>query len=88
VLLAVSGGPVDSVTAAGGYQLYGGAGALPAGGVMRVIVRGTLAAGPIARVWVPDVSAVGAYRVTVEQAAARGTYQQRSVSGYAGTVAR
>ena len=88
VLLAISGGAVDSVTAVGSYQLYGGAGALPAGGVMRVIVRGTLTAGPVARVWVPDVAAVGAYRVTVEQAAARGTYQQRSVSGYAGTVSR
>ncbi|HKG94518.1 MAG TPA: hypothetical protein VKA84_21570 [Gemmatimonadaceae bacterium] len=88
VLLAIDGGPVDSVTAVGAYRVYGGAAGAPAGTPLRVIVRGTLAAGPVARVWVPDVSAVGAYRVTVEQAAARTTYGQRSVSGYAGTVTR
>jgi hypothetical protein len=88
VLLAVSGGPVDSITAAGGYKVYGGAAAAPAGAPLRVIVRGDLAAGTIARVWVPDVGAVGSYRVTIEQAAARATYQQRAVAGYAGTVVR
>ena len=88
VLLAVSGGPVDSITAAGGNKVYGGAAAAPAGTPLRVIVRGDLAAGTIARVWVPDVGAVGAYRVAVEQAAARATYQQRAVAGYAGTVVR
>lgn len=90
LLLAIAGGPVDSVTAAApGAQVYGGAAGAPAAGApLRVIVRGTLAPGLVARVWVPDVSAVGAYRVTVEQAAAHTSYFQRAVSGYAVTVAR
>ena len=89
VMLAIAGGPVDSVTGAGSFRVFGGAGPSTSGAARRVIVRGDLAAdATIARVWVPDVAAVGSYRVTVEQAAARTSYQQRAVLGYAITVTR
>ena len=79
LLIEVSGAPVDSVTAASGYVVYAGA---PGGAARRIIVQGTIAAGPVARIWVPDATASAAYHATVLQAAARGTYAQRALGGY------
>jgi hypothetical protein len=48
---------------------------------MRVIVAGNLAnGGLVAEILVPNVDAVTNYQATVEQVAARDTYEQRSPS--------
>ncbi|MGH7752498.1 MAG: hypothetical protein ACREN5_06755, partial [Gemmatimonadales bacterium] len=51
VLLEVSGGQIDSVVAAG-YRLRATG---PGANSRRVVVTGTLASGPVASIWVPDV---------------------------------
>jgi hypothetical protein len=77
LLLSLSGAGIDSVTSVDGTMLE----VLSSGSEPRlVIVRGALANGPIARVWVADVN--GAYTAAVGQVSARGTYAQRSLNGY------
>jgi hypothetical protein len=77
VLFAISGGPVDSVTA-GEPRIAG-----DARSAASIIVLGTVSSGTLlARVWVPDVGRASAYAATISQAAARGTYTLQSLSGY------
>jgi len=48
---------------------------------VRVVVVGTLSAGPVAQVRVPDVEALRLYTVEIVEVASR-TYDQRPPSGY------
>ena len=83
VLFTLSGGPVDSVEAVG-YSIYS---ARIDDNTVRVIVIGTLASGPVARIRIPDHRRISGYSAIVNQVAARTTYQQRDPSGYSLTVA-
>lgn len=82
ILFVVSGAKIDSITTAQGttYQLLSSTEAQP-----RVLVRGSLVSGTIARIWVPDVKA--AYTAAVREVAAKTTYAQRATNGYTLTVA-
>lgn len=83
LLIEVSGGQVDSVSAPGGYQVYTSA---PSTSTRRIMVVGSVVAGTVARIWVPDAGDSASYHATVLQAAARGTYVQRAVANYGITV--
>ena len=83
VLFTLSGGPVDSVESVG-HLIYS---ARIDGNTVRVIVTGTLASGPLARIHIPDQRQMSGYLAIVNQVAAHTTYQQRDPSGYSLTVA-
>jgi hypothetical protein len=83
VLFTLSGGPVDSIEAVG-YSVYS---ARIEANAIRVIITGTLAPGPVARIHIPDHRQISGYSAVVNQVAARTTYQQRDPSGYSLTVA-
>ena len=79
VLFTVSGGPVDSVEAAG-YRLYT---ARTGPTSTRVVVAGDLRAGVIARIHIADGRKLGQYSATINQVAARGSsYAQRDPVSY------
>jgi len=81
-VIAVSGGPVDSVTAAGldiawlesAPDTYG------------VLLRGALRDGATLELWVPDRAQAAAYVVRVTQVAEGTSYQRLAVEGYAVTT--
>lgn len=73
MLFSISGGPVTSVTAAGGRPLQVSFAAL-ATGTTKVVVAGTLATGDILTVRVPDISLATSYSVSVEQVADNVTF--------------
>jgi hypothetical protein len=83
VLFTVSGPGIDSV-AASGLQLYSGR-LDPK--TVRVILTGNVTAGPIAQVYIADTRRSGSYTVTLDQIAARGSYQQRDPAAYTLTLA-
>jgi hypothetical protein len=83
VLFTLSGGPVDSVEAAG-HSIYS---ARIDANTLRVIVTGALGSGPVARIRIPDHRQMSGYSVIVNQAAARSSYQQRDPAGYSLTMA-
>jgi hypothetical protein len=79
LLVTLSGGPLDSIranqltlrTAEVGTNQY------------QVILAGSPRdASVIVRFWVPEVGDVASYRATLDQAAARGTYEQLPLEGY------
>ncbi|HJU87935.1 MAG TPA: hypothetical protein VJ672_01000 [Gemmatimonadaceae bacterium] len=78
VMFSISGGAVDSITALG----YGIFTSQTAHDAHRVVVNGDIVDGPIARIWVPDRLGIGAYTLSIEQVAARGTYEQQQAAGY------
>jgi hypothetical protein len=84
LLLTVSGGRVDSVEASG-YTTFSHH-FDPT--TVRIIVAGNVVSGTIARLWVPDERQVGRYSVTLDQAAARGSYAQRDPASYQITLQR
>ena len=80
VLFRVNGGVVDSIAGSpmvldGNYNTF-------TGNLSRVVVAGPITDGIIAYLFVPDVSKVGTYTVTMEQAAANSNFAQRSLAGY------
>ncbi len=75
LLLAVSGGPVDSVT----LSEFEVTALEVAAGDYRVLIHG----GSIARVWVRDRGTRSAYVASVAQAVSRSTYERRAIAGYA-----
>lgn len=77
-------GPVESVTAEGGYLVESAA--LP-NGITRLVVVGTIQSGPVARLRVPDLSRASEYFGLVEQVADRSTFALLSVAGYAVSIA-
>lgn len=78
VLLSITGGPVDSVDAAG-HKLYS---ARTNADTLKLIVVGSLGSGPIARIHIPDNRHAFRYVARIGQVAARGTYEQRNPAGY------
>lgn len=81
LLLSITGGTVTSV-AQQGYEVLASA----PGATTKLLVRGTIAGGPIATITVPDRHKLTSYHVTVLQAAARGTYQQLAVQSYSAAL--
>jgi hypothetical protein len=82
VLVEISGGAVDSVTALG----YRTEASRDATTPLRVVVSGALADGKLARIWVPDRTRASDYSASVVEAAARHTYELRGVADYRVTV--
>ena len=84
VQLRVLGPAMDSLQLAG----PGGFVSL-SNGVARVLVTGRITGGVVARFWVPDTRKALLYAATVDEAAARGTYQLQDLSqGYSAHVIR
>lgn len=78
VLLEVTGGVVDSVTAAG-YRLEASA---AGSGPRRILVSGAVTEGTLARIWVPDRTRAADYQASVIEVAARATYVLRDAGQY------
>ena len=78
ILLTVSGGAIDSVSAAG-YPIHA---ARASGTSFRVVVTGAITDGTIARVHVPNTALAGSYAVTISDVAEAGTYALRNLAGY------
>lgn len=84
VQMSVLGPAMDSLQLSG----TGGFASL-SGGVARFLFTGNIASGVVARMWVPDTRKTSIYVATVDQAAARKTYQLQDVSqGYTARVTR
>jgi hypothetical protein len=80
LLLTIGGGLIDSLQAGTGITLRA---APPSGTTRRVLVTGNLATGTtLFRLWIPDAAAADVYTVTFSQAAAKGSYVQRALTGY------
>lgn len=79
LLLSITGALVNSVTAQSFEVASVGAGS----STVKLLVRGNLTDGVIAQITVPDRHKLSSYQVTVNQAAARTTYQQQPLAGYA-----
>ncbi|MGE0556036.1 MAG: hypothetical protein AB7R55_21620 [Gemmatimonadales bacterium] len=85
VLVLITGGPVESVSPLGGYQLASG----PAGtNATRVVVTGSLTAGDVFTIRVPDVAALGSYVARVEAAADRNTFALADPASYTAGLRR
>jgi len=79
LLIAVSGAGISSA-ASSSYELTY---SVPGDVGVTLLLRGDIAAGPIAEITVPERNRLGKYQVTVLQAASRGPlYQQRNPAGY------
>jgi hypothetical protein len=78
VLVEVTGGTVDSVTALGYRTEASSVGTAP----LRIVVSGALRDGKLVRIWVPDRTRASDYSATVVEAAARTTYQLQDVADY------
>ncbi len=83
LLLTLSGGTIDSLAASAGTIFFASTGTNTFG----VIVAGTIGDGPVVRFWMPDRRNVSQYVATLEQAAARSTYEQQDISGYSLSIA-
>lgn len=84
--LTVYGGRIGVITAADpAYRLFI---ARPDSSSAHIIVTGPVAAGPLLRIDVPDAGLVSSYGATVQEAAARTTFESRVLTGYATTVAQ
>lgn len=84
VQLTVAGPSIDSL------QLTGVQGfASVSSGVARLLATGAIRSGVLARFWVADTRNASVYVATVNEVAARGTYQLQDVSqGYGAKVTR
>ena len=83
VQIVVSGPSIDSARTMSGHGV-----ATVTAGSARILAVGSVASGAIAKVWVRDIRNASQYLGTVEQAAARGSYQLRTGQGYTVMVAR
>jgi len=77
VLFMVYGGPVDSIESVG-YPVY----FARAADTVKVIITGSVVAGSIARVHIPDSRQASRYGSRIGQVAERGTYAQHDPAGY------
>ena len=85
IMFTISGGQIDSIKSAYPDLFTSSAG----NASKQVIVAGHLPTGVVvAELLVPNVELVANYGATVEQVAARDTYQQRPVSGVSLVVER
>jgi len=71
LLMTITGGEVENVTAANGEQVSFSS---PAPGTTRVVVVGDLATGALLRIRVPDVSLASRYVVVTDQVADKVTF--------------
>lgn len=78
LLIRISGAPVDSI-AGPGLELFH---AEIAPGVERVLVAGDIRSGPLLTVWLAGGGPRPGAEARVEQASARDTYEQRTISSY------
>jgi hypothetical protein len=78
VLVEVTGGTVDSVTALSYRTKASSVGTAP----LRIVVSGALRDGKLVRIWVPDRTRASDYSATVVEAAARTTYLLQDVADY------
>jgi hypothetical protein len=78
VLVEVTGGSVDSVTALSYRTESSSVGTAP----LRIVVSGTLRDGKLVRIWVPDRTRASDYSAAVVEAAARNTYLLQDVADY------
>jgi hypothetical protein len=85
LLLTISGGPVEAVTAVGGQQVSFSS---PAAGTTNVVVVGTLQTGDLLTIRVPDTSRAADYRAQVDQAADNVSFALLNPSSYTLTIAR
>ena len=85
ILLTISGGPVERVTAENAELVSF---ASPAPGTTRVVVTGDLGTGSLLLVRVPDVSQASSYRVRVDQVADRVTFSLIDPGAHTLTIAR
>ncbi|MFN2316592.1 MAG: hypothetical protein ABR602_07890 [Gemmatimonadales bacterium] len=77
-------GPVDQVTAEGGYLVESAA---LSDGITRIVVVGTITSGPVARISIPDMSQASQYFGLVEEVADRGSFALLSSAGYSVSIA-
>jgi hypothetical protein len=85
LLLTISGGTVESVSAAGGQQVSY---STPAAGTTRVVVLGTLQTGDLLKIQVPDTSRVADYTARIDQVADKVTFALLDPSAYSLSVHR
>ena len=85
LLLTITGGPVQNVTALGGQQVGF---ASPFAGTTKVVITGALATGDILRLRVPDVSQSTSYAVRLEQVADKMSFALIDPTPYTFTVHR
>jgi hypothetical protein len=78
VLFTIAGGPVDSV-AAPGLRLYT---TRIDPNTLRVILVGSVGSGRLGRVFLSDERRIPQYTATINQVAARSSYQQRDPAAY------
>jgi hypothetical protein len=78
LLFQVVGGPIDSISSQN-YTVFANA---QASDQVRVLLVGNLTKEVVARIWVPDPSAIARYNLILEQAASERDFEQQSVSGY------
>jgi hypothetical protein len=78
IQFTLSGDRIDSIRTPGDTVFSASIGT----NLHRVIVVGGIQGGTVARFWVPDRNQHQDYRVTLEEAAARGTYAQRDPTDY------
>ena len=78
IMFTLAGGVIDSLTPAGGTLFSASTGT----NQFRAIVAGTITDGTVLRFWMPDRRNIASYTATLEQAAARSTYEQQGLSGY------
>lgn len=83
LLITVTGGPVDSVSAVGGQKVSF---ATPTAGVTRMVIAGTLANGDVLKLHVPDVTQVTQYHAHVDQVADKTTFALLNAASYTLTV--
>jgi hypothetical protein len=79
VMFTISGGTISSVSSSG-YTIFT---AQPGTSIRKVVVVGNVTNGVLVTIGVPDVSLAGQYTAVLEQVAARDTYEQQDLSGYA-----
>ncbi len=87
ILFSISGGPVTSVSAAGGRPLQVSFAPLTTG-TTKVVVAGTLTTGDILTVRIPDITLATSYTVGVEQVADNVTFSLIDTSLHTLTIHR
>lgn len=71
ILLTISGGPVESVSAVGGQQVSSTS---PFANTTKVVILGEAGNGDLLKIHVPDVSAVTQYNARVDQVADKDSF--------------
>jgi hypothetical protein len=85
LLVLITGGPVESVSALRGFQVASAAAGTNA---TRVVVTGALTTGDVFTIRVPDVAALSSYVARVEAAADRNTFALADPAGYTAGLRR